>query len=88
MNARRDGGRSNDEKGIARSQPKIWPRRQTADEVDLIAHPRDQSGNGVGVFRFDARQRSGRPHADEAHRVAQRLCERGDRLLRRATNLR
>jgi hypothetical protein len=53
-----------------------------------IARPRDQNGDGVGVLRFDSRQRSGRPHAHEALRVAQRLGERVDCLARRGSNLR
>src|SRR6516165_3314363 len=43
------------------------PRRQTPYEVGAIARRREQSGNGEGVFRFDSRQGSGCPYADEAH---------------------
>ena len=55
--------------GVSRPEAPQVPRRQTADEVDPIARPLDQSGDGVGALRFYSRQRSGRPHADEAHRV-------------------
>ena len=44
--------------GISRSEAPQVPRRQTADEADPIARPRDQSGDGVGVLGFGSRQRT------------------------------